>query len=127
MPSRLFPLLTLAIALFITGGAIVSLADHSAGPADSDAMKISATDPVPTSIPLLPTVVVRPEPEIPTLATVTVRPDRIEQVAVHADRDGKVDRPLALARAGTVATLPGGGFDMPYYSFAKTLRRANKE
>ena len=113
MPKRLISLLALAVALCASGAAVVLLTPAAQAPAAASA--------VPASAPVeLPTVVVRPEPEIPTLAQVTVRPD---DAIFDAGAPVRV-RAAARVRASTVGT---GGFDMPYYSFGKSLRHSSKE
>jgi hypothetical protein len=121
MPSRLIPLLALAVALYATGAIIVSLSPLA------DASRSAAVAPAaaPAALPVLPTVVVHPEPEVPVLALVTVRPERAGAIGAEASKPVPV---AALAvRAASVAVLPSGGFDMPYYSFGRTARRVNKE
>lgn len=122
MPNRLIPLLALAAALYGTGAIIVSLSSLAS---NRDTVAAVAPAAEPEALPVLPTVVVRPEPEIPVLAMVTVRPDRSNA----ASDDAPAAAPLgALAvRASSSALLPSGGFDMPYYSFGRTLHRVNKE
>lgn len=122
MPNRLIPLLALAASLYGTGAIIVSLfpltdVDHVAA--------IAAAPAEPEALPVLPTVVVRPEPEIPVLAMVTVRPERSS--AVNAELSNPVPAGALAVRASSTALLPSGGFDMPYYSFGRTLHRVNKE
>lgn len=76
---------------------------------------------------LLPTVVVHADAAIPTLPTVTVRASRIERAG---SEDGAEPVLVAVEQdSHTLATgvSAGAGYDMPYYSFGKTLRRLNKE
>jgi len=122
MPNRLIPLLALAAALYGTGAIIVSLSSLTGS---RDGVAAAAPADEPEALPVLPAVVVRPEPEIPVLAMVTVRPDRNST----ANEATPAAAPLgALAvRASSTALLPSGGFDMPYYSFGRTLHRVNKE
>jgi len=128
LPRRRSYQLLLAVALVGAGAAITSL---SHGVADAGARPLAATASTPASggveseIVVLPTVVVRPDPEIPTLATVTVRasdggaskrpPLRARLLPVHAV--------TSFASAGSA----GSGFGMPYYSFGKPLRRGTEE
>jgi len=128
LPRRRSYQLLLAVALVGAGAAITSL---SHGVADAGARPLAATASTPASggaeseIVVLPTVVVRPDPEIPTLATVTVR----------ASDGGASERPPLRARLLPVhavtsfasAGSAGSGFGMPYYSFGKPLRRGTEE
>jgi len=126
MPNRLIPLLALAAALYGTGAIIVSLSPLTA----ADQSAVAATPPAaPEALPVLPTVVVRPDPEIPVLAMVTVRPERAHAINAEMSNWVPTGAPVgALAiRAASTTVLPSGGFDMPYYSFGRTLRRVNKE
>ena len=122
MPTRLIPLLALATALYGTGAIIVSLSPLTG--ANSSAA-VAAPAAAPEALPVLPIVIVHPEPEIPVLAMVTVRPERVGATTTQSSNAIPVG---ALAvRAASTAVLPSGGFDMPYYSFGRTLRHANKE
>jgi len=122
MPNRLIPLLALAAALYGTGAIIVSLSSLTG---HRDAAVTAAPAAGQEALPVLPAVIVRPEPEIPVLAMVTVRPDR----SSAASDEAPAAAPLgALAvHASSSALLPSGGFDMPYYSFGRTLHRVSKE
>jgi len=121
LPRRGVQLLSLAIGLAVTG-ALVAVAASGLAP---DAGAASANAAEATAIPTLPTVVVRPEPEIPTLATVTVRAEasrsgtrgarRVRALPVHAV--------TSFASAGSAGT----GFGMPYYSFGKPLHSGTEE
>lgn len=123
MPNRLIPLLALAAALYVTGAVIVSLSALTGASALPTAAALTpAAQDTPT---LLPAVIVRPELEIPVLAMVTVRPDR--SVSSSSVAPKAVPMGVLAARASSAAVLPSGGFDMPYYSFGRTLRRVNKE
>jgi hypothetical protein len=136
MPNRLIHLMLLAVALYAGGAAIVAFSDgtfgrpHIAANARSAPPVASATPdaPIEATTTLLPTIVVRPEPALPTLATVTVRPsrsDRVESLMEVADvPSGSV---IPVARSSAVASFAGAGFDMPYYSFGRTLRHVSKE
>jgi hypothetical protein len=120
MPARLIQLLAFAAALYGTGAMIVMLSHFDGNGAARVATTAAATV---ESIPTLPTVIVRPEPEIPVLAAITVVPDRNELAAA-----GVRSHSLGvLAAHASAALAPSGGFDMPYYSFGRTLNRVNKE
>jgi len=122
MPNRLIPLLALAVALYGTGAIIVSLS-----PLTDTSISAAVATPAaaPEALPVLPTVIVHPEPEIPVLAMVTVRPERGSTISAAASNPAPV---AAFAvHATSAVVLPSGGFDMPYYSFGRTLHRANKE
>jgi hypothetical protein len=129
LPHRGACQLLLAVVLAGTG---VALASFSHGRVEAGAHATaasSASAPAQTILPtvLLPTVVVRPEPEIPTLATVTV---------LSGDGDTQnVRTPLRAARLLPVHAVTsfastgsaGSGFGMPYYSFGKPLHRGTEE
>ena len=121
MPARLIQLLVLAVALIGTGAFVVAVSGiHPAVPQTS----ASATT---EAIPVLPVVVVRPQREIPTLTAITVSPTRAERVAAGIEvAEASTPETAAIATQAAVL-LPSGGFDMPYYSFGKTLHRMNKE
>lgn len=117
MTNRWIHALAFPTALAVTG-LIFAVLSH--GSADHRAAAAAAE-----AIPVLPVVVVRPEPEIPVLASLTVRPTRAELEAAGIEPD---DEDLATTgHAGATALLPGSGFDMPYYSFGKTQHRVSKE
>ncbi|TCO41842.1 hypothetical protein [Dokdonella fugitiva] len=124
LPRRGIQLLCLAFALAMTGTAIAYLsggAAAGAGTADAPGQADAQATPV-----LLPTVVVRAEPEIPTLATITVRaadsnPDTPRAPA--KPRFLPVHAVTSFASAGSA----GAGFGMPYYSFGKPLRHGTEE
>lgn len=130
MSKRLIHLLFLATALSVSGVGIVM---SSSGVAPAQPVTVAAAaaraHPGAETITLLPTIVVRPEPVVPTLATITIRPEwasnpGFDTVAAGDDSPGQ-----ASGQSGTsaVTAMPGGGFDMPYYSFGKSLRRVSKE
>jgi len=123
MSTRLLQFALLAIAVSATGSTLVALshglpARHGGAAAD-------------LPVTLLPAVVVHPEPSIPTLGTITVLPDRADLAGLAAQDGASGDYSLGEAirdaGASAVDSLPGGTFDMPYYSFGRTLRRAAKE
>lgn len=130
----------LAVAIAATGAVVFALAhgavvvnraaaDAPAAAVQTGAAAIPVLPAVPAQVdpPVLPTVVVHAEPAIPVLPTVTVRASR----TVAADGED-VAEPVLVAVEQDLRTLAtgasaGGGYDMPYYSFGKTLRRLNKE
>lgn len=123
MPNRLIQLLVLAAALVGTGATVVAVSGLGAGSNPADTVALDA--PV-----LLPTVVVRPEPQIPVLGEITVSPSRAERAAAGlevADDGDALDAVAQRVRTSSRVLLPSGGFGMPYYSFGKPLQRANKE
>ena len=123
MPTRLIQLLLLAAALYASGAAVVALSTGNANHARTSAQAVTAPAfPLESASTLLPTVVVRPDPEVPTLATVTVRPDR-----AGLSGENFVAVPVPATRKAAVVSFAGGGFDMPYYSFGRTLRHVSKE
>jgi hypothetical protein len=133
VPDRLIHLLLLAASLYASGAAIVALSNGALrSPGEATAVNKPTASPAVNTIDataiLLPVVVVHPEPEVPTLATVTVRASRAERVQAIADAGEIPASPLLpAARRTAVLSFAGGGFDMPYYSFGRTLRHASKE
>ena len=132
MPNRLIQLLLLAVSLAGTGTIVATLSHGVAAGrqavAASTAVIPSAT-PSAVSTAVLPVVTVRAEPPIPTLGTVTVRPNRDElgmADALHSD-DYAVDKVEPAPRISSSGSLQSAAFDMPYYSFGKTLRHVSKE
>ena len=132
IPNRLVRTLLLAVALVATAAAVFAFSlgvPVTRSHATAQAAAVAPRPHDPTTAALLPVVIVRPQPPIPTLPTVTVRMSRAEAIANDAPRAG--DYSLgAVAHGGSAATigaLPGAAFDMPYYSFGKSLRHANKE
>jgi hypothetical protein len=121
MTDRLFQSLLLATALSGTVALVLALSSVNVSPDTRSVAEPAAATQQPW---LLPTVVVRPDPEpIPTLATVTVR-------ATLPTTDERAEDDLFLASAADTPVLyplPSAAFDMPYYSFGRTLRRVNKE
>ena len=129
MTNRTNKLLLLAVAIYATGAIIVSLSNATIGRAP---LATSEPTPAPTATRdetavLLPTVIVRPEPAIPTLAAVTVHANRADFVPdAAATEHGDEAVPGVAGRVTWAANAPAGaGFDMPYYSFGKTQRRAS--
>jgi hypothetical protein len=129
VPNRLIHLMLLAAALSTGGAAIVALSNGALRP-QSVAIHSAAPANVVMTTTLLPTVVVRPEAEVPTLATVTVRPSRADWASATAEQDeAPLGNLVAVARRTRAVSvgIGGAGFDMPYYSFGRTLRHASKE
>lgn len=116
MTNRLIPALAFPTALAVTGLIFAVLSHGSADHRTAAA--------APDAIPVLPLVVVRPEPEIPVLASLTVRPTRAELEAAGVVRrgDDSAERDVLVREL-----LTGGGLDMPYYSFGKAQHRVSKE
>jgi hypothetical protein len=125
MTDRLFQSLLLATALSGTAALVLALSSVKVGGDVRTAASPVAHPAAITQKPwLLPTVDVRPDPApIPTLATVTVR-------ATLPVTDERAEQDLLLTSAASTPALyplPSAAFDMPYYSFGRTLRRVNKE
>ena len=123
MSNRLIPVLLLTATLYALGAGVAGLSHQSA--------VSSVALPVAESIPMLPTVTVRPDDDVPTLLpTVFVSPSPTEIAAAKA-----LDSGVAGTGAVVVAmhALSGGGmlarpsFDMPYYSFGRPASRVSKE
>ena len=134
MPRRVNQLLLLATALLGTAGTIAAFS-HGVAPAS---IRVSATSavasPVVASRPMiattpvvLPTIVVTAAREPTTLATITVRPIRVTAAAANFKRVGEFTLGAMDATPGPVSTPAGGGLAMPYYSFSRSPRHANKE
>ena len=128
MSTRLVPALLMAALIYALGAGISSLAY----PPDSAAKpQVRPTAALKTDIPVLPTVLVRPDdaltgllPEV-TLPIVTVHPSEADVAAARA-----LDRRSLGAGAVVVALHAFGGvngLDMPYYSFGKSVYRLRKE
>jgi len=117
MSNRLIQFALLAIAVSTTGSTLAALSHGLPAPQSTTATELPVT--------LMPTIVVHPEPVIPTLGTITVVPDRA--VRTSNSDDYSLSAAIRDAGASAVGSLPGGAFDMPYYSFGRTLRRAAKE
>ncbi|MEO5558194.1 MAG: hypothetical protein ABIO49_00780 [Dokdonella sp.] len=134
MPNRLIHLLLLAASLYASGAAVVALSNGTpvSRHVETTTAKMPAVPPAAATLDatttLLPIVVVHPEPEVLTLATVTVRPSRTDLTETVADSD---EIPMATilpgVRRSTVPSFASAGFDMPYYSFGRTLRHVSKE
>jgi len=132
MSTRLVPVLLLTAMLYALGAGVASLPLHPA------AAKLEARQapPAQADIPVLPTIVVRPDDALATLVpvatllpTVTVHPSADEIAAARA-LDSR-----ALGTGAVVVALHalgggmtrGSGLDMPYYSFGKSVYRLRKE
>ncbi len=85
---------------------------------------------IPTMV-LLPTIVVHPDRPVPTLATVTVHAsfahDGIDKPDTSANDNASEFDVASHTAVSALVSLPGSSFDMPYYSFGKSLRRVSKE
>ncbi|MBN8726764.1 MAG: hypothetical protein J0H15_03550 [Xanthomonadales bacterium] len=121
MQKRLTQLLALSTSLLATGAAIVFLAPGEATPATQAA----AVADLPTTH--LPTIHVEVDLSPRLLPTVIVRP--VSQAVAR----GHVETPdplqgfeFELAQFGSGGS-GGAFFDMPYYSFGQSYRRANKD
>ncbi len=132
MPTRLIRLFLLAASLSFTGAAVVALSGSGlvGVPTAANVATLHTNAPMEgLSTTLMPPVLVHPEVEVPTLATVTVRLTRADVANVPASTTkaaATVSMPL-LARRSTAGLMSSDGFDMPYYSFGKTLRHVSKE
>lgn len=139
--NRLAHAILLAVAIAATAAGVFVLS-HGVQP-KAAAMGDTATVPAnPAAIPVLPTVFVEAQAMIPTLPTVIVQADAIPMLPTVVVRANRVEHsdlvaqnaesPALLAAEQDLhrlasGTNAGGGYDMPYYSFGKTLRRLNKE
>ena len=124
LPRRGAQLLSLAFGLVVTGTLVVAAAGGFAPtvPAPVDTAQPLDAAPITT----LPTVVVRPEPEIPTLATVTVHAG---DGGASSERTARRARALPVHAVTSFASggSAGAGFGMPYYSFGKPLHSGTEE
>ncbi|MEO6688225.1 MAG: hypothetical protein ABIS07_12605 [Dokdonella sp.] len=134
MPNRLIHLLLLAASLSASGAAIVALSNgalgarHDETTAAGKPVASPVADTIDATVTLLPVVVVHPEPDMPTLAKVTVRASRADVGEPIADSSElPVGIVLPAARRKAVLSFASAGFDMPYYSFGRTLRHMSKE
>jgi hypothetical protein len=126
MSKRLVHLLLLASGLYTAGAVIVLFSGGVATPrpllpAQAPQTGVAHVE----QAARLPVVAERAAPVIPTLATITVHPvqahdgiARVREFALGA---------ASAATSGPLVALPGSSFDMPYYSFGKSLRRVSKE
>lgn len=121
MTNRLVPVLLLTATLYALGAGIASLPLPSAGSTAGNAAA--------PAIPMLPTVVVRPESEPTLLPTVTVRPGPAEIAAAKALDSGTQRVGAVVVAMHTLGggLLPRSTLDMPYYSFGKSAYRVSKE
>ena len=133
MASRLVPVLLMAAMLYALGAGISSLPWHQV-----EAPKAHAATPAAPSseeIPVLPTVVVRPDGALaallPTvsLPTVAVRPTPAEFAAARALDSRALGTGAVVVALHTLGggMAPRSGLDMPYYSFGKSVYRLRKE
>ena len=132
MSTRLVPTLLLTAMLYALGAGMVSLARQ---PAAAPQLVVRTT-PSNAEIPLLPTVVVRPDEDalsalLPatTLPTVTVRPSADEIAAARVLNERMVGTGAVVVALHTLGggLVPRSGLDMPYYSFGKSVYRLRKE
>ena len=137
MSNRLVPVLLLTAMLYALGASIASLSYKSSATPQRQANEAPASN---AGIPVLPTIVVRPDvagsdalsvlvPETTLLPTITVRPSADEIAAARALDARAVGTGAVVvalhALGGGMA--PRSGLDMPYYSFGKTAYRLRKE
>ena len=121
MQKRLIQLLALATSLVATGAAIAFLAPGDAAPA----MQATAVPELPVT--RLPTIHVELDLSPRLLPTVVVRPTAEAVVRENHDAPGPLrGLEFELAQLGSGSSA-GTSFDMPYYSFGQSYRRANKE
>ena len=118
MQKRLFQLLALAASLMVTGVATVLFAPRVA----------DSTPPRPViqqaPVTVLPAIEVRARAPVPMLPVVTIRPDRTPPTPLAAHAENAAHAPPVLLATGATT---GAAFDMPYYSFGQSQRRASKE
>jgi hypothetical protein len=123
--SNLVPTLLLTAMVYALGAGIASLPWHPA-----TATAASDSVPADAAIPVLPTVVVRPDGGLASatlLPTVTVRPTRGEIAAAFAvDSEARTSSAVSLRTFGS-GFGSGSGVDMPYYAFGKSVYRLRKE
>jgi hypothetical protein len=132
MSTRLVPVLLMTAMLYALGASVVGLPRHPA----SAKLEARDTPAMLTAIPVLPTIVVRPDdalsalvPVATLLPTVTVHPSADEILAARALDSRAVGTGavvVALHALGGGMTR-GSGLDMPYYSFGKSVYRLRKE
>jgi hypothetical protein len=122
MSNRLIPFLLLAATLYALGASVSGL---------SRWQPVSAgTIPARDSIPVLPTITVRPEEETATLLpTVIVRPGAAEIAAAKALDAKAIGSGAVVVAMHTLGggLLPRTNLDMPYYSFGRSVYRVSKE
>lgn len=124
LPRRGVQLLSLAFGLVVTGTLVATAAGGLVPTAPAPVAAAKPADAA--SIPTLPTVVVRPEPEIPTLATVTVHADNGNASSERTARRMRV-LPVHAVTSFASGGSAGAGFGMPYYSFGKPLHSGTEE
>ena len=121
MSNRLIPALLLAALVYALGASFVGFASLPVAKATVHA----ASEP---AIPVLPTVVVRPESEPVLLGVITVRPTAEDRAAAEAlEAQAALVGTVVAMRARGGGMLPRPSFDMPYYSFGKSAYRVTKE
>lgn len=131
MSTRLVPVLLLTAMLYALGAGIASLPRQPAAASKLQAMGMPLDE---SNIPVLPTVIVRPDDEalaaelpIVTLPTVTVRPTAAEIAAARALDARGIGAVVVAMHALSGGMTPGSGLDMPYYSFGRSVYRVSKE
>ncbi|MEO7062836.1 MAG: hypothetical protein ABI082_03550 [Dokdonella sp.] len=131
LPSRVKQLLLLAVALLATGATIVAFAPRANTARSAVSVPVAVPLPITGSPPtLLPTVLVTPDPEITTLATITVRPEPALPASTNSDSVSNFApdaNDAARNPHARSASASGGTYAMPYYSFSRSPRHANKE
>jgi hypothetical protein len=118
-------MLSLAM-LYALGAGIAGLPRH---PAAAHPAEVSSAE---RHIPVLPTVVVRPDDAgepgqrlaTTLLPTVVVHPT-VDEIATIRALDARTGTAVAVYTLGGLA--PKSGLDMPYYSFGKSAYRLRKE
>jgi hypothetical protein len=127
MQTRLVPILLLAAMLYALGASIASVSSMPEAPVKAHARAAVAA----AAIPVLPTVVVRPEAVadregLPAmLPLVTVRPSAGELAAARSiGINAGGETVIALHSMGGAQR---SGLDMPYYSFGRSSYRLRKE
>jgi hypothetical protein len=129
--SKLVPTLLLTAMVYALGAGFASLPRHTVAAPQVASFQVATTD---AEIPVLPTVVVRPDQDSADLATATLLPtvtvfptsaEIAEAKALDARAIGTGAVVVALHTLG--GGLAGSGLDMPYYSFGKSVYRLRKE
>lgn len=129
MSNRLAHLLLLSTGLCTTG-VIIALSSPGIATRAQLVMPVSAPATIvarsPTMV-LLPTIVVHPDELVPTLATITVHASLAHDPVDKTDVSASAYDVASHTAVSALVSLPGSSFDMPYYSFGKSLRRVSKE
>jgi hypothetical protein len=137
MTTRMVPVLLLTAMLYALGAGVANLPYGSATAAASASANATPAALDVESIPVLPTVTVRPDADALTalvpaavlLPTVSVRPGAAEIAAAKAieTREIGAGAIVVAMRAMGGGLAPRSGLDMPYYSFGKSVYRLRKE